>query len=188
MKVFFLFSLIMNFIEFQIFCKDLILFFVLKLLFFLLTFIISLLLFSLKIIGGSDGKIFILIFLIHPVKYLNVDFIISFFLLFTLIFILLSLKKFSINSVGKDSCSFKILFNFTFKISKFKKFYIKTFYKFINLSELKNYKGDKEVIKSLIIIFNNSKKKFQLLTQYRGPLIIVCVFSYYIIYFLNIGI
>ncbi|MFX1260424.1 MAG: prepilin peptidase [Promethearchaeota archaeon] len=184
LKLFFLIGLFLNFLELLVFFNDLLLILFLKILYLFIIVSISLLLFSLKIIGGGDGKVIILIFLVHPIKYLNFFFIISFFLLFSLLFFILFFINFIFNKIVKNSCSFDILFNFYGKVSIFKILFLKMFYRFNNLSEIKNCKGNKNKVKCLSIFYNSSKNKFQYLTQYRPPLVLICIFSYYTIFFI----
>jgi len=185
LKIFFLFSLILNLCEFLFFLTDLLLSLILKMIFFLIVFLISLLLFSLKIIGGSDGKIIVLIFSIHPVKYLNYYNVLLFFLLYSLFFFSLFFFNLIINSTDKNSYSFQIYFNFHCR-GDINKLFIKMFYKFISLSKLKDKNNDKFFIETLFIIYNNKKRRIQILVQYRPPLMIICLISYYIIFFLII--
>jgi len=187
LKIFYLISLILNFLEFWIFYKIFLLFIILKFLIFILTFLISLLLFSLKIIGGGDGKLIILIFLTHPIKYLEFGLILLFFLLFSLLFFIFFFSNFLINHIMKNSYSFEILFSYNIKISVFKRFYLKMFFRFFNLSEIIAYQGYKKSIKSQTIFYNSIKKKLQLFAQYKPPLVLMCILSYYTIFFLKIG-
>jgi len=85
-KSFFILGLFINCIEFLLVYDNIISIFILKIAYLCLIFLVSLLLFSLKIIGGADGKLMILIFMFHPVKFLNLNFVISFFLVLSLIF------------------------------------------------------------------------------------------------------
>lgn len=186
LKILFFCCLFLNIIEFSFFYNDILLILILKALIFLLIFLISLLLFSLKIIGGSDGKLILLIFSIHPIKYLNYNFVLFFFLFFSLFFFILFFFNLIINSVKKNSYSFQIFFNSHFKISILKKLFIKLFYKFLNLSKLKDFNGDKIFIDTLFIIYNNQKRELQILTLYRPPLILICIISYYFIFLLII--
>jgi len=156
--------------------------------FFLIVFLLSFLLFNLKIIGGSDGKLIILIFLIHPLKFLNLYFVTSFFLLFSLFFILLFLQNFILNSLFKNNCSFITFFNLDSTLSGFKKFYIKSFYKFLYYSKLREYKEEKILLKSVLLVFNNRKKKFQVLIQYRPPLILIIILTYLFAWFIKLAI
>jgi len=186
LKTSFFFSIFLNTIELLFFYSDILLILILKVLFFFLIFLISLLLFSLKIIGGSDGKLILLIFSVHPIKYLNYFFVLFFFLLFSLFFFILFFFNLVINSIKKNSYSFRIYFNFHYKISILRKLFMKLFCKFFNLSKLKEFDGDKIFIDTLFIIYNNEKRELQILALYRPPLIIICIISYYFIFFLII--
>ena len=186
-KDLFLFSFILNFLEI-FFSRDVFFFLSIKLFYFFLISIISLILFSLSIIGGSDGKLFILIFSILPVNYLNLSFVMMFFLLFSIFFILLFTLIFNINSIGKNRYSFEILFNFYLNATIFKRVFIKSFFCFLNVIDLKKKEGDKYQIISFYLIYNITSNKFQILAHYRAPLVIVCIFSYYFTLILKIGI
>ncbi len=188
LKIFFIFVLSLNIIEFLVYYKDFLLIFILKIFFFFFIFLIILLLFSLKIIGGSDGKLIILIFLIHPFKFLNFYFIVSFFLLFSLQFLLVFFLNFIINKVTDNSFSFNFLFIIYPKIPNLKRFFFKMFYGFFNLTNIKDYRNNKTPIKCSSIIYNINKGNLQFLAQYRPPLVLFIIFSYYTIFFLNIGI
>jgi len=143
-------------------------------------------LFNLKVIGGSDGKLIILIFLTHPLKFLNLLFVNSFFLLFSLFFILLVIKNFTLNSLFKNNCSFHIFFDLDVNFTFFKKFYVKSFYKFLNYSKLSECKEEKIILKSISLIFNNRKKKFQILIQFRPPLILMIILTYIIAWLIKL--
>ena len=186
-KDLFLFSFLLNFIEIFFF-RDVFLFIVLKIFYFFLVSTISLTLFSLSIIGGSDGKLFILIFSIYPVKSLSLSFVLIFFLLFSLFFIVLFLLNYVHNVIGENKYSFEILFNVYLNATNFKRVFIKTFYSFLNYIDLKKNEGNKYKIISFYLIYNISSKKFQTLAHYRAPLVIICIFSYYFTCFLIIGI
>ncbi len=89
-----------------------------------------------------------------------------------------------VNNVIKNSASFDMFFNFHLKISNFKKIYFKTFYKFINFSELASYQEDKVLIKSpIVIIYNPLKIKFQIIAQYRPPIVIILILAFYLLFF-----
>ena len=186
LKIFFLLGLILNYLEFSVFYKNFLLFLILKILIFFFIFLISILLFSLRIIGGGDGKLIILTFIIHPIKYLNFKFVLLFFLLFTLFFLILFTLNFLFNHLVNNSYSFDILFNFDLTVNSLKKLYFKTFFRFFNLSEIKEFQGYKKLIKSQSIFYNIIKKKFQLFMQYRPPLVIICMLSYYSVVFIKI--
>ena len=179
---FFIFTFCLSFIlillESLLFFNNFLIIILGKLFFFFLTFLPSLLLFSLKIIGGSDGKLIILIFVTHPVKYLDLNFVASFFLFFSLFFILLFIINYFLNELIKNNSSFINLFNSNSRYSSYQKFYIKTFYKFLDYSILSMSRGEKFICKSLLLIYNNEKKKIQILVQIRPPLIILIILTY----------
>jgi hypothetical protein len=84
----------------------------------------------------------------------------------------------------RDGYSFILFFNLNFKLSIFKKVYFKSFYRFLNYSDLCNYIERKYLIKSINLTYNFKKNKFQILCQIRPPLIVLIILSYYIIFFL----
>jgi hypothetical protein len=119
---------------------------------------------------------------------LNLFFIFTFFLVFSLFFMIMFIINGISNNIFKDNYAFSLFFNFHSEISIFKKVYIKLFYKFFNYSELCDYRERKHRLKSLGLIFNISKNKFQILCQIRPPLIIVIILAYYTIFYLKIAI
>ena len=185
LKIFFLFSLVLNICEFLFLLTDLLLSLIVKIIIFLIVFLISLLLFSLKIIGGSDGKLILLIFSIHPVKYLNYYNVLLFFLFYSLFFLIFFFFNLIINCTDKNSYLFQIYFDFHGR-GRINSLFIKMFYKFVSLSKLKDKSSDKFFIETLFIIYNNKKRRIQILLQYRPPLMIICLTSYYLIFFLII--
>ena len=79
LKKFFIVGIIFSCLEAYYLNKNLFLIFILKIFIILLVFLLTFILFALKIIGGADGKIIILIFIILPINYLNLFLIFSFF-------------------------------------------------------------------------------------------------------------
>ena len=187
-KNLFIFCLFINFIEFLLVYDNITLIFILKISYFCLIFLVSLLLFSLKIIGGSDGKLMILIFLIHPVKFLNLNFVISFFLLLSLIFCSVFFFNLLYNSFFNNSFSFEILFAINQNISTLRQIYFKIFCNFTILAKIYDYEDNKKTLVCSYIIYNIYRNRFQSLVQYRIPLVAIIMFSYYLVIFLNIGI
>jgi Flp pilus assembly protein protease CpaA len=183
----FLFSFFLNSVEFY-YSQDVVILITLKIFFFFLIFIISLTLFSFRIIGGSDGKLFILIFLIHPGNFLSFSFIMMFFLLFSLFFILLFALNYINNAIGVNRYSFEILFVYYLNTTVFKEVFFKTFFIFLNFKEVKEKKENRYQIISYYLIYNNNNNIFQILAHYRPPLVVACLFSYYFAYYLIIGI
>jgi hypothetical protein len=145
---------------------------------------LSFLLFVLHIIGGADGKLFLLIFLAHPIKFLTFYFISSFFLLFSLLVLLIFMINYVNNINFRNNDSFEILFNTNYNFSRFKRKFIKIFYKFLNFSVLEYYNEDKHLVKNLNLIYNNTRKRIQILVQYRPPLIFICLISYFAVLYI----
>ena len=187
-KIFLIFSLCINFFEFLLVYDNFTWIIIMKITYFCLIFLISLILFSLKIIGGSDGKLIILIFLIHPIKFLHLNFIISFFLMISLIFCSIFFFNMLYNSFFNNSLSFEILFIVNQNISTLWKIYIKIFCNFTILTKIDNYEDNKKAMVCSDIIYNFYRKRFQSLVQYRIPFVLIIVLSYYVMIILNIGI
>ena len=180
-KLVFGFSIVLNIFELLFFSNNFMIVIFGKVFFFLITFFPSLLLFSLKIIGGSDGKLIILIFITHPVKFLNINLVTSFFLLFSFFFILLFILNFILNKILKDTNSFIIFFSSNLRYSGSEKLYIKFFYKFLDYSKLGDCKEEKFLCKSVFLVYNINKKKIQVLVQFRPPLIILIILTYLLV-------
>ena len=176
-KIYFLIVIILNTFEYYLFHKHLVLFVFFKILIGFFVFFLSLILFSLSIIGGSDGKLLILIFLVYPLLVLNFTVILTFFLIFSLLFVMFFLINLVNNSSLKKGFSFFLIFNTHSNISVIKKSFIKSFYKFHNFSELEDYREEKSLIKSLNLVYNVEVNKFQILCQNRPPLIIIIILS-----------
>ena len=186
-KRFFKFSYVLgiveNFFEFFLFLDFLVIIIFLKIFILIFVFSISLLLFSLKIIGGADGKLFIFIFFVHPIVLLNLTIIFSFFLVFSSFFVFFFIANLILNKSFGDSSSFILFLNLNLKLSILKKTYIRAYYKFFDYSDLSDYIEKKYLIKSLNLIYNFKKNKFQILCQIRPPLILFVILSYYIVFF-----
>ncbi|MFX1315134.1 MAG: hypothetical protein ACFE9T_04670, partial [Promethearchaeota archaeon] len=87
--------------------------------------------------------------------------------------------NYAINNNFRNNDSFEVLFNTCFRLSCLEKGFIKIFFKFLNFSELEDYKEDKHLIKSLTLIYNSVRKRFQILAQYRPPLMMISLISYF---------
>ena len=183
---FFFISILLNYIDILLFYRNVYKLAFLRSFFLLVVFTISILLFTLKIIGGSDGKLIILTFLNHPINFLNFNFIGFFFLIFSLLFVLIFIINLTINNKFKKAYSFIVYFNLNYNYSFSKKFFIKIFYNFINISKIVDYNEDRNKIKSLDLIYNYNTKKIQILTQYRPPLIGIYVICYYLTFLIII--
>lgn len=186
LKKFLALSVILNVIEFVVLKKIEVSVLIFKIIFLILIFLISFLLYVLKIIGGSDGKLIILIFLTHPVKFLNFSVIISFFLLFSLLYLLGFFFNSLTNTFTKNSFAFNFLFAIDPKISILKRFYFKMFYNFKSSTKIRDFQNKKYLIISSSIIYNFTNRKFQILIQYRIPLVLFLLLSYLILFLLII--
>lgn len=172
---FFLLSILLVIIEFSYYNS--IYFLMVKLLYFITILALSILLFALKIIGGSDGKLCILIFLVCPIKIITFSKIILFYEFFLFIFMVFLLINYSINHFSSRKNSFNLLFKFYMKDIRIKKIFIQSTYIPLNLIELEKKK--KKFLKKINILFyNNKSEKFQILVQYRPPLVLFLLFSY----------
>ena len=159
---------------------------VFKLIFLILIFLIVLFLFSLKTIGGGDGKLIFLIFLAHPVKYLNFYFIFSFFFFFFLLFLVFFIINYLNNKLNKNSYAFEIFFKFYRITNKFNRFFFQIIFRFISLTHLSKNRDYK--IKYLTFFYNELNQKFQLLSMYQPPLVLILLLIYFFDVFLMIGI
>jgi Flp pilus assembly protein protease CpaA len=148
--------------------------FVLSKVFFLFfTFLFSFILFCLKIIGGSDGKLLILLTFFYPTHGFNFQLIYSFFFVFMFLYITLILVNSLFIKVLARNKSYDMIYglqeNFTFS----HKIFIILFCKFLDFSQISKYTNEKFVLKSLNLFYNEKKEKFQILTQFRPPLVIL---------------
>jgi len=58
-----------------------------------------------------------------------------------------------------------------------RRIFIILFYRFFDFSQIGRYKNEKFVLKSLNLFYNEDKEKFQILTQFRPPLVILIFFT-----------
>jgi hypothetical protein len=117
----------------------------------------------------------------QPILLLRFSFVFIFFLIFSLLFTIFFLISFLINHF-KNYNTFELYFKLNLKISVIEKYFIKSFYYFRNFSELSDYNEIKSSIKSLVLILNSKTSKIQILCQFRPPLTIIIIPTYYIIY------
>ncbi|MBY9002903.1 MAG: prepilin peptidase [Candidatus Lokiarchaeota archaeon] len=151
-----------------------------------LSLLISVYLFSIKIIGGSDGKLIIILFFSKILFNSLLSFIIVFYFFFTFFYIGLILMTFLVNGCIKYRFSFEIYFNTTFPLSTLKQIFIKSYYIFQDLSKLSEIKEDKYQLYNGGLFFNTKTLKLQILAQYRPPITLI-IFLSYIVSFLMIG-
>jgi len=151
-----------------------------------LSLLISVYLFTIRILGGSDGKLIMILFLSKPIFNSFITFIFFFYFIFTFIYVGLILMKFLINGCIKYRFSFDIYFNTTIPLSGFRKKFIKSYYIFQDISKLGDIKEDKHRLCEGGIFYNVKTLKLQILVQYRPPLTLLISLSY-IVSFLMFG-
>ena len=181
-------SLIFNIFEFTLYSQSILTFMILRFFFFFLKFFLSFFFFCLKIIGGSDGKLILLIIITNPLKFLNTHLVFSFFLIFSSFFLIFFFFTVIQNSCCKEKESFAILFYSVNDFSIFKRLYLKGFFRFLDYINLPESQSEKNPIKSLFIIYNNEKRRTQLLIQIRPPLTSLVIVSYFTLYFLMLAV
>ncbi|MHA2398912.1 MAG: prepilin peptidase, partial [Promethearchaeota archaeon] len=144
---YFILSVILNIFEYLLYFNSFVIFILIKVFIVAIVFFLSFILFSLKIFGGSDGKLAILIFIIHPIRFLNISSIFLFYSMFSLLFILFFTFNYIFNIILHDKHSFTLFFNTNFEISIFKRGFFKYYHKFYDYSDLSHYSERKYQIK-----------------------------------------
>jgi Flp pilus assembly protein protease CpaA len=188
LKIFLIVCISLNVVEF-IFLHNLSFRYIVQKVFFLsIVFIICLILFILKIIGGGDGKLLIIIFSIHPLCLLSFLVLISFFLLFSLLFFSFFLINYFFNNFNKNSSYFDIHFYCNRELLNFKKIYVRMFFNFVNISKINRIVASKLEFKGKNIFYNDKKRAFIVLVQIRAPLVLLCIIAYYIDLLIFLGI
>jgi len=175
---FFLTGSFLIFIEFLHFYNNIIIFIIVKILVLFLAFFLSFILFCLKIIGGSDGKLLTMLVLFNPISYLNFQLLLLFFSILLLLYLIMGIVSYLITHNLTNMNVYEMLFSNNENFSKIQKMFIEIFYKFIDFSQLNKSTGEKYLLKSLILFYNNKKEKFQFLTQYRPPIVILIFVVY----------
>ena len=162
-------------------------FLVLKLIVLIIVFLFSFFLYIFKIIGGADGKLFIILFMNHPLIYLNYFFINIFYLLFSIGFILIHLIQILLNKKSGYDIFFIFVNKNSLSLSKFKNLFLKAFYKFSSIKILEeNNNNNKGVINSNYLIYNPKRREFQILVQNRIPIILILAIAYVLIIILQV--
>jgi len=173
--------LFFNFIDFILSSYSIAIFFITKFLTFFFMVFITFILFNLKIFGGADAKLVIILFLLIPINFFYFSLIFKYLMLFFVFqagYIIINF----INNYCRNKCSFTQFFMINGKSSKFNRFYLTLFYKFSNYSDLDLLDDYKFLIKDCSLYFNFKDEKFQLLTQFRPPLILMIIIIYYFLF------
>jgi hypothetical protein len=136
-------------------------------------------LFFFKIIGGSDGKLIVFIFITEPLNNFHYSHMFIYFLAFCILFFALISINYLLNTKAYYKDSFDLLYGSYWYISSLKKFFIKFFYQFLSFSKIRKLEQTKYELKSFFLFYNIKSGNFHLLIQNRKPLILICVGSYY---------
>jgi len=173
---FFLVGSFLIFIEFLQFYNNIIIFMIAKIWFLFLAFFLSFILFCLKIIGGCDGKLLTMLFLFNPIYFLNFQWLLLFFSILLLLYLIIGILSYITTHNFSNMNVYELLFIENESFSKIQKIFIEIFYKFLDFSQLNKSTGEKYLLKSLILFYNNKTEKFQFLTQYRPPIVVLIFF------------
>ncbi|MCK4381783.1 MAG: prepilin peptidase [Candidatus Lokiarchaeota archaeon] len=157
--------------------NDILIFIITKVFFLFFAFIFSFVLFCLKIIGGSDGKLLIMLTFSYPIYRFNFQWLFSFFFVFLFLYLILVVVNYLFNNFLSNNNSYDMIYSLEENVSFLHKVFIITFYKFLDFSQINRYTNEKFVLKSLNLFYNKNKGKFQILTQYRPPLVILIFFA-----------
>ncbi len=149
-----------------------------KFVIFSLILFLAYFLFYMKIIGGSDGKMILLIFLTNSPSSSNYFKIFFFFLIFLTYYLILVLMKFIFNHLNGQINMYKFYF-ITKKIdSKFERFFMCSYYKFVNFSKLNKNFDTKCILRDNSLFYNTKNEKIQVFAQFRPPLLLLIYFVY----------
>lgn len=157
--------------------NNILIFIITKVFFLFFAFIFSFVLFCLKIIGGSDGKLLIMLTFFYPIYRFNFQWLFSFFFVFLFLYLILVVVNYLFNNFLSNNNSYDMIYSLEENVSFLHKVFIITFYKFLDFSQINRYTNEKFVLKSLNLFYNKNKGKFQILTQYRPPLVILIFFA-----------
>ena len=157
--------------------NNILIFIITKVFFLFFAFIFSFVLFCLKIIGGSDGKLLIMLTFSYPIYRFNFQWLFSFFFVFLFLYLILVVVNYLFNNFLSNNNSYDMIYSLEENVSFLHKVFIITFYKFLDFSQINRYTNEKFVLKSLNLFYNKNKGKFQILTQYRPPLVILIFFA-----------
>ena len=157
--------------------NNILIFILTKVFFIFFVFIVSIILFCLKIIGGADGKLLIMLAFFNPTHRFNFQWIFSFFFFFLFLYLLLGLANYLFIKVLSRNNSHDMIYGLQEKFSFLRKIFVVIFYRFLDFSQISGYTNEKFVLKSLNLFYNKEKEKFQILTRFRPPLVILIFFT-----------
>jgi Flp pilus assembly protein protease CpaA len=182
-RIFAIFTILVNFLEYIFNSINICIFLIMKLILFIFLFFIVFSLFLFKMIGGGDGKIILICFLLFPIDKINLSLILFFFSLFSLIFFLFYLFLLLRNRVINNKYLLDLLIKDIPNYTHFKKVCLKNLFVLRNYSEIKKTKKNKVILN--YIAFNFKKMRFQLLCIYKPPLVIIIAISFLYTFFIG---
>lgn len=144
------------------------------------TFILSYILYQLKIIGGGDAKVMIIIFLILPAPFINLKSIFAFFTFFSFFFLFRFTLASLFNFMSNNKESFQFFFNLGKIYSKQKRFYIYSFYRFLDFDQL-SPNHCKYELTTTFLVYNFERRAFQIMIKYRSPVMIEILLAFLIL-------
>ena len=153
----------------------------------IIVFISCFFLFILKIIGGSDGKAIILIFIsvtINRIKFFDIFF---FFLIFIISFMILIFLYNVVYHLILESEVYNLYFHVKKVNSLLEKLYFFSFFKFFEFSNFGKIYDSKFKLKDISLFFNPKREKLQVIIHFRPPLFINIYLVYLIFYFYLLG-
>jgi len=157
--------------------NDIHIFIITKVFFLFFAFIFSFVLFCLKIIGGTDGKLLILLTFFYPIYQFSFNWLFSFFFVFLFLYLILGVVIYLFNNFLSNNNTYNMIYSLKENFSFLRKVFIVIFYKFLDFSQINRYTNEKFVLKSLNLFYSKKKGTFQILAQYRPPLVVLIFFT-----------
>jgi len=152
--------------------------------FLLFCLFIDFYLFLIKIFGGADCKLTILLFLLVPYPKLTLNFILFFYAFFSLYYFSLISILFFLNKTKRKNISFNILFATKDIQNCLKKVFLRIYFCFKDLRNLGTLNNNKYIIVNPELMYNYIIFKLQILIQYRFPLIPLIILAYISAFFI----
>ena len=181
--VYFIIGVLLNLIETQYYNYEIVSILLFRISFSILAFFFCIILFTLKIIGGSDGKIMIIMIYTMPIKFLGYYDFFLFFLGLCLLFIAYLIIRIELVRLVRKEI-FEIFLKLHLRSSITERFFILSSFLFLNWTKLPKLNFSKYKIKSKFIIFDFFSGKLKFTVQYRPPLTILLLITFYLVFVL----
>jgi len=150
-----------------------------KVIYILLSLFISFCLYLLKMIGGGDAKLILIIFIFFSEGFMNLYLFSLYYFLIILTEFLFFVVNFSRNSIRNNSDLIRMVIYYYDISSLLKKLFI---HMFLIVLKIEKFNNSTHEIAINSILFNPRVKCFQTLSYYRPPMIIICIVSFYLIF------